>query len=193
MDAESGTCDLAVTNQARHDAVDFIDGDRKADAGRRARRAVDGGVDADQAAGGIQQRATGITGVDRGIGLDHAADGALVDGLDFTVERADDAHRQRLIKTEGIADGVDALADHQIAAAADGDGPEFFARCVDTQHGEIAVGKRTDEFGVPFALVGERDARHARPLYDVKVGHDESAFIPHKAAAGAFGHLKDVE
>jgi hypothetical protein len=69
------------------------------------------GVDADQPAGGVEQRAAGVAGVDGGVGLDHAADGAAVEGLDLAVQRADDAGGQRLVQAEGVADGVDALAD----------------------------------------------------------------------------------
>ena len=53
-------------------------------------------VDADDLAGGVEQRAAGVAGVERGVGLDHVADREAVGRLDLALERADDAGRQRV-------------------------------------------------------------------------------------------------
>src|SRR5207302_620121 len=50
-----GGDDLAVGGELRHDAVGLVHRDGEADARRRARRAVDGGVDADEAAGAVEE------------------------------------------------------------------------------------------------------------------------------------------
>ena len=151
-------------------------------------RAGAGVVVADQAPGRVEQRAARVARVDRGVGLDHAADLALVDRADLAVERADDAGGQRLVEPEGIADRVDLLADLQVAAEADRQGLELVARRADAQHGEVAVGKRAHQFGLPLRLVGERDARAARSLDDVEIGDDVPAVVPDEAAAGAARH-----
>ena len=61
---------LALSDQLRHYAGDRVYWHGEADAGRGAAWAVDGGIDADQAACGIQQRSTGLAGVDGRVGLD---------------------------------------------------------------------------------------------------------------------------
>ena len=54
----------------RHERLGDVDRDREADAGRVA---GDRGVDADDRAVGVEQRAAAVAGVDRGVGLDEVA------------------------------------------------------------------------------------------------------------------------
>ena len=61
--------------------VDRVDGHREADAGVRARRAVDRRVDADEAARAVEQRAARVARVDRRVGLDHVGDRTRPDTL----------------------------------------------------------------------------------------------------------------
>ena len=63
--------------------------DREADAHRAARLREDRAVDADQVAGGVDQRAAGIARIDRRIGLDEVLE--AVDAEVIAAERADDA------------------------------------------------------------------------------------------------------
>ena len=80
--------------------------------------ADDGGVDADQPAFGVHQRAAGIARIDGGIRLDEIL--VMRVGIGF-VERetaapqpADDAHGDGLAHAEGIADGQYDVADLQL-------------------------------------------------------------------------------
>src|SRR5690606_7572531 len=59
VDAEGRADDATVLDELRDHAGDGVDRDREADAGRRAGGAVDGGVDADQPARAVEQRAAG--------------------------------------------------------------------------------------------------------------------------------------
>src|SRR5690606_7443308 len=72
--AQRRTDILAAADQLRHDAVDGIHRYGEADTCAGAARAVDGGVDADQAASRIKQGAAGIAGVDGCIGLNQIVD-----------------------------------------------------------------------------------------------------------------------
>ena len=76
----------------------------------------DGGVDADDLAGGVGQRAAGVAGADRGVGLDEAVEVALL-GVDRAAERRHDAlrHGRAALEGEGVADGDDGVADGDLA------------------------------------------------------------------------------
>src|SRR5207248_10256889 len=98
----------------RHDAADVVDGDGEADAGRRARGADDGRVDADEPAAAIQERSARVARIDGRVGLDHAFQLAAVVAFDLPAQGADDAARERVIQAERIADGEDLLADQKL-------------------------------------------------------------------------------
>src|SRR5215208_406110 len=85
--AEVGVRDGLAVLQERQDALDLVDRDGEADAGVRAALTRDLGVDADDAALRVQQRAAGVAGVDRGVGLDRTGDREPVRRLDRAVER----------------------------------------------------------------------------------------------------------
>ena len=110
---------FAAEDKLSDDAVDFVHRNGEADAGGAAGGAVDGGVHADEPAGAVQQRAAGIAGVDRGVGLDDVLDRHLGDRLDLPAQGADDAGGQGLVEAERVADGVDVLADLQVVGGAD--------------------------------------------------------------------------
>ena len=60
---------------------------------------------------GVDQRAAGVAGVDRGVGLDEVLEG--VDAEAGAAERRDDAAGHRLADAEGIADREHHVADAQ--------------------------------------------------------------------------------
>ena len=68
-------------------------------------------VDADHLAVRVEQRAAGVAGVDRRVGLDPALDGRAVGRLQRAVERRDDPGRERVVESEGVADRVRGVAD----------------------------------------------------------------------------------
>ena len=70
-DAEIGAVDFAVIENLTHHAARHIDGNGESDAFIAARSVrKDGGVDADQFAAIVHQRAAGIARINRRIGLD---------------------------------------------------------------------------------------------------------------------------
>ena len=88
-------------------------------AGGALRRPADRGVDADDLAGHVDQRAAAVAGVDRRVGLDRRVDVALpcASGptFDRPVQRADDAAGDGGVEAERRADRDDALADVEVA------------------------------------------------------------------------------
>ena len=74
-DAEEGMLGTTVGDQLFGDTDHCIDGDREPDAATGARLGVDGGVDPDETTGPVDERATGVTRVDRGVRLDHVDEG----------------------------------------------------------------------------------------------------------------------
>jgi hypothetical protein len=79
-------------------------------------------VDADQLAVNVQQRATGVAGVDAGVGLDEGLVGHLLVEGDVAVDGADDADGDGVLVAVGVADGDDRLADLHVAGGAQGHG-----------------------------------------------------------------------
>src|SRR5690606_15107733 len=99
LDAQRRSDVASRRNQLRDDAVDRVDGDGEADAGPCAGRAVDRRVDADQSPRAVEQRTTRVALVDRGIRLDQMRDQvASIAGRQRTIERRDDAGRQRPVE-----------------------------------------------------------------------------------------------
>src|SRR6516164_8087195 len=120
--ADPGTNHFSMLDQLRDDIVDRVDGHGEPDTRKRPAGAHDHGIDADQTAAAVKQRTTGVSRVDGRIGLNYVFDGAPRHRLDGAVERADHAGGQRVVQSEGIADGEDFLADFQVVRAADDDG-----------------------------------------------------------------------
>ena len=68
-------------------------------------------VDADHVAAGVEQRAAGVAGVDRRVGLDHLVDREAVGRLDRAAEAGDDALGGGAVEPERVADRDDEVAD----------------------------------------------------------------------------------
>ena len=119
-DADVGVVGLAVLAQAappsaRRGSI----GTAKPTPSLPPERGVDLLVDADHLAVGVEQRAAGVAGVDRRVGLDRAVDLELGQRLDRAVGRRDDPDRERLLLAEGAADRGDRLADLDLVGVAE--------------------------------------------------------------------------
>ena len=114
LNSQSRPDHFPVTNQLGHDAINRVRRDRKADPRRRSGRAVDSGIHADQSAGAVEQRSSRVARIDRGVGLNDALNRPPRHGLDLPTQRADYSRGQRLVETERITDGKNALADLQV-------------------------------------------------------------------------------
>ena len=158
------------------------DRDREADAVRAAGARVDCGVDADQVAVDVDQRAARVARIDRGVGLDEVLEG--VDPEMRAAERRDDAHGHRLADAEGVADGEHDIADAQGFHLAEGDRRQLVG--LDLQDGEIGFRVAADDLGL--VGTGRRSARPGCRLGrfdDVEIGQDVAVGADQDAGAEA--------
>src|SRR5207253_6441208 len=144
-------------------------------------RAVNGGVDADQPPGAIEQGPAGIPRVDGRVRLDHVLDQVAAHGFDLPAQGADNAPGDRVIEPVGIADGKGALADLQIVRRADQDRVQLALGGVDVQNGDVLVRKRPHQAGVINRLIRHADLGRAGVADDVKVGDDVPVLVPDEA------------
>ncbi len=143
---------------------------RKSDALRAARARIDRGIDADQFAGQVDQRAAGIARIDRRVSLDEEA--VIADADLGARHRRNDAVRYRLADAERIADRQHHVAHLQLIGIGEFQRRKALADALEPQHREVAVLVLECNLGVEFALVGKRDLHFTRALDHVVIGHD---------------------
>ncbi len=142
--------------------LDLLDRDREADADvaalvggdLRAERG-DRGVDPDHLALQVDQRATGVAGVDRGVGLHGVDVGVVVLALargDRPVDRADDAGGHRGREAERRADRDHGLADPHLVGRADGGRLESLG-LRHVEHGDVVDRAAADHGGLDVVAV----------------------------------------
>ena len=113
LDAEAAAAHFAELHDLVEDRARHVRRHGEADADVAAGRADDRGVDPDQLAAQVHERAAGVARVDRGVGLDEVL---VAFGREpAAAERADDAGGDGLPDAERIAD-----RDHVVADAAAG-------------------------------------------------------------------------
>ena len=148
-------------------------------------RADHGGGDADDLAGGIDQRAAGVAGVERGIGLDDRRDRPAVAGAQRAAEAADDAGGDGRLEAERVADCEHELADAEVGAASEGRVVEAVAG--KAEHGEVGGRVVADHNRRDLAAVGERRGQGVGAGDDVAVGERVAVGGEHDARTTAGG------
>jgi hypothetical protein len=182
--ADAGRRHPALGDDLRHDAVDRVDGDGKADAGVGAGGGEDGGVDPDDAAGGVEQGPARIAGIDRGVGLDHVGDLAARRGRQAAGQRADHARRQGLVEAEGVADGESRLAHLEVRRRAHLDRRRQARSVGHVQHRKVVARRGTDRRYPRHLARCQPDEHLAGALDDMVIGHHVPGLVPHEAGAG---------
>ena len=134
------------------------------------RRPGNRGVDADDLAGGVDERAARVAGRDRSVGLDQAVEEAAV-GADRAVERRDDAERHRgiAVEIEGEPDGDDLVTEH--VSGRRNWRLEARRRSCARVPGRCRRRRRAGS-AARFGLAGEPDADRRRTLDDMGVRQD---------------------
>ena len=185
-DADEGLFDVAVFNDALHNAVDLIDGNGKADvinggAGRGGRAGILGVGNANHLAIHIEQGAAGVAGVDGTVGLDQVHGGAGGHG-DLPIQGTDNTGgfgEGQL--TQGVADGHHAVAHVQLVGVANDHGGQ--AGGIDLQHGYIVALVIADELGVILGAVVGGDGDGGCAFNHVVVGQDIAVIGEDEAGA----------
>lgn len=134
----------------------------------------------------VEEGATGVSGVDGGIGLEHVAlavgEGAVASG--------DAAGGDGFAKAVGIANSDRELADFDFVRVGEFEGFEFFVGLsFDAEDGDVEEAVGVDEDGGEVATVVEGDADFLVSVDDVVVGDDVSFFGDDDAGAEAGGDL----
>jgi hypothetical protein len=168
----------------RYDLVDDVDRDGEPDPGIRAGGGKNRRGDADQAAGGIEQRSSGIARIDRRIGLNDVGQFAPLTGRQPPPQGADDTGGERMVESERIADGEGPLSDLKIGRTADGDRFRQLARVAQMDDGEVVIGSRADDLRVDDFTRRHAHFDAARSLHDMIVGDDVPGLVPDEAGAG---------
>ncbi len=150
---------------------------READADRAARRRDDRGVDADDIALEIEQRAAGIAAIDGGVGLDVVVVGT---GLDVAVARRHDAGGDGAAEAERIADRDHPFAEPQPVGIAERNRGERLLR-LHPQQREVDLGIATEDFRLEARAVIEDDGHLVGVGDDVVVGHHDAGGIDDEA------------
>jgi len=171
-DAQVAAADMAVFDQAIHDVAGEIRGDGKTNALVAAGAAVDGGVDADEPALHVHQRAAGIARVDGRIGLDEVL--VFFDAEVAPARGADNAGGDGLAHAEGIADGQHKVAHLDFIAVG-----HWHKRQVLRLHfddGDIRLRVPPDYFGRQLPAVLQRDFHLVGAVHHVVIGENIAIF-----------------
>src|SRR5262245_26091857 len=149
----------------------------------------DGCINADDLALVVQKRASGVTVINRGVGLDNIVDNSTILGLDRTAERTDDPCRHRAIQSKWIADGKYLLPDLKTLRCTHGNRCHAAARYVNLDDGEVIVGIRPHNLRLMFRFIGQRDFKQFGVSYDVIVSDDVTLRVDD--SAGTHARLRD--
>src|SRR5690606_35402122 len=106
--ADQSATHTAIGLQLLYDVLGDVDGDGEADAHVAARTGEDLRIDADHLAGQVEQRASGVAGIDGHVGLDEGH--ILLVTADAAAGGADHTGGHRVVEAEGRSDGNDPLS-----------------------------------------------------------------------------------
>ena len=128
---------------------------------------VEEGVDADNFAGGEEEGAAGVAGVDGGVGLQHPGEGAGV-----VAGGGDDAAGDGGVAghTEGVADGDDIAAGHNGVGGVEVEFGELAA--ADFEDSQVAGDVEADDGSRIGLVVVDADGDAGAAFDDVVVGED---------------------
>src|SRR5262249_13776332 len=145
--------DRAVLDELIHHAVRHVDRDGESDADVAAAARENGGVDADQLAPEIDERAPRVAGGDGGVRLDEVL---VPIGIDARAgEAADDSRGHRVLKPERIADGDHKIAHLDLGRVAQGDLGEVVR--LDLEYRDIGRLVAADDLRLQVATVLKSD------------------------------------
>ena len=139
----------------------------------------------------VQQRATGVSGVDGGVGLNHFWNGEITGtATNGAAYGANDAAGHGEGLSEGCADGHGQLPHEYIVAVAQVNGYQTSLRVDQLQDGQVRIFVAAQDLGQHLCPVRKYHRNHLSPVHDVLVGDYAAFVVPHKA--GPFAPLQEV-
>ena len=158
-----------------------IDGDGEADV-HGDRRIQDGGIDADDLALEVEQRAARVALIDGGVGLDEVL--VLRDSApEHAVLGADDAHGDGLAQAKRVADGEHVVPHAHLFRVADLHRPQIGRWMVDLHHRHVGRGIAAHHAGLEAPLVGKLNPHLIGANHDMVVGQHDARLANHEARA----------
>ncbi|CUJ79951.1 Uncharacterised protein [Achromobacter sp. 2789STDY5608628] len=176
--AQARMLHLAVFQDLVLDLVRHVDRDRERQALEAAGAAVDLRVDADHFAAVIEQRAAGIAGVHRHVGLDERHRRVV---RQRAALGADDAGGGGVLQAVGRTDGQHPFAHLQLVDVADLHHRQVLGVDLDDGHVGLRIGAQ--HLGAEFAAVGQLDGHFLGALHHVGVGQDDAVAADDEARA----------
>ena len=98
-----------------------------------------------------------------------------------------------MIEAERIPDRQHFLPDVQIMRRPDGDGRERLLRHTNLQYHHIVIWVGTDERGLMFSPICQRDGDRICSVDDMKIGDDVPLLVPDESRSGPLRDLKEIE
>src|ERR1022692_3914618 len=180
--ADGAADDFAVLDDVVVDLRRHVDGQGEADALVSAVARGDGGIDADELAADVQQRAAAIAGVDGGVGLQEMR--KRHGRVHIALLGADDARRDGGLIAERRTDGNGPIAHlHGVGIAHLGHGQVLLVFHAD--HRQVRGGVHAHHLGIIFhRIVVELHADAIRLVHHVVVGQNVAGAIHHHARTG---------
>lgn len=167
-DAQVPASHAPVLQELQRDPLHRVDCGCKADA---LGGGDDGRIHADDSTGAVAERTAGITGIQRGIGLDDIVDHPPGAAAQTSPQRAHNASGDRALEAEGIADGNCKLPDAQGFRAAQRQRRHLDAS---PKQRRIRVGVLPNEFRIRRVSLSRLDPYLARSSDDVTVSQNEA-------------------
>ncbi|MNQ61493.1 hypothetical protein D3C85_758080 [compost metagenome] len=148
--AQPATTDLAFGLELVGNAHGDVDRNGEGQTHEAAGTGEDLRVDADHLAVQVEQRAAGVTRVDRHVGLDERY---IVLVRQAAALGADDTGRHRVVEAEGRTDGQHPAAHLELVGLADLHDRQILA--LDLEQGDVGTRIGADELGFELAAVGQ--------------------------------------
>ncbi len=167
-----------------HDVPRHVDRYGKTDADVAAARGDDGGIDADQLAAQVDQRAAGVAHVDGCVGLDEIL--VALDAQPAASERADNPGGDRLSEPERVADGHHEVAHAKRIGVSQLHRGQAVSLHLDYRHVRGRIGAH--HLRVEPASIAQGDGNFLGLVDDVIVGDDVTVLgIDNDAGAETLG------
>src|SRR5699024_4323583 len=176
--AQVGVLGGTVLDQLVGDGGGQVDRDREAqtDAAVGLPAGGDRGGDPDDVPGAVEQRTTGVAGVDGGVDLDGVGDHLLpvelVSGGHRPVQGGDDAGGHRRAEPERVAHRHHRLAHLEVLGGAQGGGLQVVRRVGELDDGQVGGRVGADHLRLVHPPVVERDSDLLGAVDHVVVGED---------------------
>ena len=135
----------------------------------------------------IKQRPAGVPGIDGRVGLNRAFDLSAILGANGTLQTANDAGRQRAIKSKRIANRQHLLADNQFVRVAQRHRGNRFSRSLQkSNHRQVSIGILTHDFSGILSVAAKIHSQLFGVGDNVIVRENVALVVDNRTRSGAF-------